>query len=74
MVLGQGSEALEIYSLDKAHAEPDDMLILYGAVAKTLFFADVYNGGFIGLPDAFPYLGMAATVKKRAQFLVDFVE
>ena len=68
LVLGQGNEILEIYTVKQGHALEDDMLILYRPVDKALFVADLYNGGFENLgflPSIVP------TTVNRAQMLVD---
>jgi len=72
LTLGSGTESLDIYTIAEGHAEENDMLVLYRPSDKTLFNGDLYNSGFAGLQGIYPEL--ALTIKKRAQFLVDFVE
>lgn len=71
LVYGTGSEQIIIYLAPNMHSETDDMLVIYKPSTKTLFCADLYNGGWGALKEAFPNL--AITVKSRAQQLVNFV-
>ncbi|WP_281560620.1 MBL fold metallo-hydrolase [Thalassomonas sp. RHCl1] len=73
LILGEGTETLEIYSVaQEGHAEEDDMLILYRPDDKTLIYADLYSSGANMLQTLYPEV--ASTYKKRAQLLIDFVE
>ena len=72
LVLGQGNETLEVYAISEGHAQNKDMLVLYRPADKTLFFADLYNSGFVMLQGFFDNL--APTIKVRAQQLVEFVD
>lgn len=72
ITLGEGEERVDIYTKAEGHAEELDMLIIYHPGNKMLFVGDLFNSGFGGLQSAFPEL--APTIKKRAQYLVDFVD
>ncbi len=69
---GSGSEMIEIYVTETIHSESEDMLIIYKPSIQTIFYADLYNGGFVNIIGFFPNL--ATTIKERAQQLINFVD
>ena len=73
MVIGTGSEQVNLYTISTLHAEHDDYVVLYKPSTKTLYFNDLVNPGFINI-----FANMSAADQERtidmAKEVVHFVD